>query len=184
MFCWPCDCYEIQFLFIFLIFLYLSSFETDLSLRAGESTESLSVYEEVNFSISFHFFKEIILINSVSAGTDDAAPDCEVEPQGDGCGAWEPAGSTEGDGKFLYWVLVMRKCIYKIYYMLYNLTVMGGWGGYIVMTLFLFRYWRFFAQPTFLSRQWCGWTSLSSAWCSGNNTFLFWEGFASCQGHK
>ena len=36
------------------------------------------------------------------SGADDAAPDCEAEPQGDGGGAGEPASSTEGDGKHIF----------------------------------------------------------------------------------
>ena len=36
----------------------------------------------------------------------------------------------------------------------------------------LFRYWRFSAQPTFLSRQWCGWTSPSSVCSWGGRKFL------------
>ena len=54
---------------VFFYIFHLFSFETDLSLRAGESTESLSVYEEVTFSILatilkyiFHYFKREIMI--------------------------------------------------------------------------------------------------------------------------
>ena len=32
-------------------------------------------------------------------GADDAAADRQVEPQGDGRGAREPAGAAEGDGE-------------------------------------------------------------------------------------
>ena len=47
-------------------------------------------------------------------GADDAAPDCEAEPQGDGGGAGEPAGSTEGDGiKIVYFAQLRGKLFYE-----------------------------------------------------------------------
>ena len=65
-------------------------------MRAGESTESLSVYEEVTFCLYLPHLKE--RFEDVMSGADDAAPDCEAEPQGDGSGAGKPASSTERDG--------------------------------------------------------------------------------------
>ena len=68
------------------------------------------------------------------SGADDAAPDCEAEPQGDGGGAGEPAGSTEGDGtNIIYLVLDILKET------LYNVWTQGGPGQGNILTSLSFQ---------------------------------------------